>query len=109
MWAIDIVLQTWRTTFEPVTETSRLRAVIIIPMLSITRFLWNATRGHRLTPWRSPYLLWRIETYCGLKMQQIGFLEFWEFLWRERGNLWRFLKWTGEMQHFVHPSDRAKS
>ena len=78
-------------------------------MLSILRFLWNATRGHRLTPWRSPYLLWRIETYCGLKMQQIGFVEFWEFLWHERGNLWRFLKWTGEMQHFVHPSQRTKN
>ena len=51
------------------------------------RFMWNATRGHRLTPWRSPYLLWRIETYCGVKMHQIGFLEFWEFLWRERVNL----------------------
>jgi len=34
---------------------------------------------HRLTPWRSPYLLWRVETYCGVKMQRIGFLEFWEF------------------------------
>ena len=40
------------------------------------RFLWNATKGHRLAPWRSPYLLWRIETYCGVKMTQIGFLEF---------------------------------
>src|SRR3954463_8472559 len=35
------------------------------------RFLWNATRGHRLAPWRSPYLLWRIETYTGVKMKQI--------------------------------------
>ena len=55
-----------------------------VPMRYMLRFLWNATRGHRLTPWRSPYLLWRIETYCGVKMQQIGFLEFWEFTWRER-------------------------
>jgi hypothetical protein len=67
------------------------------------RFLWNATKGHRLTPWRSPYLLWRIETYCGVKMTQIGFLEFWEFLWRERVSLWRFLKWTGEMERYAHP------
>jgi len=53
-------------------------------MLSGLRFLWNSTRGHRLAPWRSPYLLWRVETYCGVKMQNIGFLEFWGFLWRER-------------------------
>jgi hypothetical protein len=75
-------------------------------MRNMLRFLWNATRGHRLTPWRSPYLLWRVETYCGVKMQQIGFLEFWEFMWRERGNLWRFLKWTGEIDRYVHPGPK---
>jgi len=71
------------------------------------RFLWNATKHHRLAPWRSPYLLWRIETYTGVKMTQIGFLEFWEFVWRERVHLWRFLKWTGEMERYVHPRPRA--
>ncbi len=69
----------------------------------ILRFLWNATRGHHLTPWRSAYLLWRIETYCGVKMQQIGFFEFWGFAWRERHHLLRFLRWTGEMEHYVRP------
>src|SRR5882672_8986766 len=77
------------------------------PMRPTLRFLWNSTRGHRLAPWRSPYLLWRIETFTGVKMTQIGFLEFWEFLWTERKSLWRFLKWTGEMDHYVHP--KAKS
>jgi hypothetical protein len=71
------------------------------------RFLWNATRGHRLTPWRSPYLLWRIETYTGVKMKEIGFLEFWEFMWRERRELWRFLSWTGEMERWVHPKPKS--
>ena len=70
------------------------------------RFLWNATRGHRLAPWRSPYLLWRIETYTGVKMTQIGFLEFWEFVWRERRELWLFLKWTGEMERYVNPKPK---
>jgi hypothetical protein len=71
------------------------------------RFLWNATRGHRLAPWRSPYLLWRIETYTGVKMTQIGFVEFWEFMWRERRDLWRFLKWTAEMERYVHPKPKS--
>jgi hypothetical protein len=53
--------------------------------------------------------LWRIETYCGVKMQQIGFLEFWEFLWRERGNLRRFLQWTAEMEHYTHPAEKKKA
>jgi len=74
------------------------------PMRPILRFLWNATRGHRIAPWRSPYLLWRIETFTGVKMTQIGFLEFWEFLWTERRSLWRFLKWTAEMDRYVHPA-----
>ena len=79
-------------------------------MRQIFRFLWNATRGHHLTPWRSPYLLWRIETYTGVKMTQIGFLEFWGFTWRERSHLWRFLKWTDEMDRYAHPTalDRRK-
>jgi hypothetical protein len=76
---------------------------ILAMMRQMLRFLWNSTRGHRIAPWRSPYLLWRIETYTGVKMTQIGFLEFWEFLWTERQSLWRFLKWTGEMDRYVHP------
>lgn len=75
-------------------------------MRYIFRFLWNATRGHRLAPWRSPYLRWRIETYTGLKMNQVGFLEFWKFLWRERVRLLRFLKWTAEMEHYARPRPR---
>jgi hypothetical protein len=75
-------------------------------MLSVLRFLWNATRGHRLAPWRSPYLCWRIETYCGVKMNQIGFLEFWGFAWRERAELLRFLKWTAGMPDYTREKPR---
>ena len=39
-------------------------------------------------------------------MTQIGFLEFWEFAWRERRNLWVFLKWTAEMDRYVHPKQQ---
>jgi hypothetical protein len=28
-------------------------------------------------------------------------------MWRERRELWRFLKWTGEMERYVYP--KAKS
>ena len=69
-------------------------------MWQILRLLWHATRGHRLAPWRSPYLRWRIETYCGVKMSQIGFLEFWGFLWRERSELLRYLKWSARMERY---------
>lgn len=76
-------------------------AAILNAMWYIMRFLWHATRGHRLAPWRSPYLRWRIETYTGIKMHSIGFLEFCGFLWRERTELLRFFKWTGEMERYA--------
>jgi hypothetical protein len=75
-------------------------------MRYILRFLWNATRGHHLAPWRSPYLRWRIETYCGVKMDQVGFLEFWGFLLRERKELVRFLKWTAKMDRYARPKPK---
>ena len=75
-------------------------------MWNLLRFLWNATRGHHLAPWRSPYLRWRIETYTGVKMTDIGFLEFFEFIWKERGELVRFLQWTAEMERYARPKPK---
>ena len=65
------------------------------------RFLWNATKGHRLAPWRSPYLHWRLEIYTGIRMHRIGFIEFLGFTWRERMQILRFLRWTGQMGKYT--------
>jgi hypothetical protein len=62
------------------------------------RFLWQATRGYRLRPWRSPYLRWRIETYEGLHAEHITFRSFWRFAWRRRRELVRFLRWAERMR-----------
>ena len=62
------------------------------------QFAWVASRGYRLRPWRSPYLRWRIETYSGIPAEEVTFEVFWKFLWKERRELWRFLKWGAEMQ-----------
>jgi hypothetical protein len=70
-------------------------------MWYVLRFLWNATRGHRLAPWRSPYLRWRLETYTGIRMTRSGFIEFWGFTWRERMQILRFLRWTGKMGKYA--------
>jgi hypothetical protein len=67
-------------------------------VISGIRFLWNATSGHRLRPWRSEYLKWRIETYSGMKAETITPLDMLRFTWREKGNLLRFLKWAGELE-----------
>ena len=62
------------------------------------RFLWLATRGYRLRPWRSPFLRWRMETYWGTAADEIGFREFWRFVWDHRADLTRFLKWAMRME-----------
>jgi hypothetical protein len=67
-------------------------------MTAAIRFLWNATRGHRLTPWRSEYLKWRIETYSGRKAETIDARAFFQFLWREKVQLLRFLSWTNDFE-----------
>jgi hypothetical protein len=70
-------------------------------MGSALRFWWNATRGHRLRPWRSPYLRWRIETFSGVKADQVDRHVFFGFLWQQRRQLMHFLRWTGEMQEYA--------
>ena len=61
-------------------------------------YLWQVSRGYRLTPWRSPYLCWRIETYWGLHADSIGFKDFWRFVWTQRRELIRFLHWAERMR-----------
>ena len=67
-------------------------------------FLWNSTRGYRLRPWRSPYVRWRIETYCGWKAEEIRFRDFWRFVWSSRRELWRFLRWGDRMRRLQNAS-----
>ena len=62
-------------------------------------YLWRTTRGYRLRPWRSPYILWRIETYWGLHAGRITFAEFWRFAWTRRRDLLRFMRWAERMEH----------
>jgi hypothetical protein len=60
-------------------------------------FLWNATRGHRLRPWRSEYIKWRIETYSGMKAETMSARDVVRFAWKERRALLHFLVWTGTL------------
>ena len=61
------------------------------------RFLWKSCKGYRLTPWRSPYLRWRIETYWGLHAGDITFARFWQFAWQQRREFWRYIRWADRM------------
>ena len=70
-------------------------------MFGPLRFLWNATRGARLRPWRSEYLKWRLETFTGKHAEEVGARDFWQFLVSERGQILRFLRWLAEMRSYA--------
>ena len=61
------------------------------------RYIWRVSRGYRLTPWRSPYLRWRVETYWGLRAEGLTAGDFWRFTWQHRAELLRFLRWAERM------------
>jgi len=77
-------------------------------MRAALRFLWNATSGHRLRPWRSEFLKWRIETYSGIWSEELTRQKVLAFLWRERRNLLRFLRWTEEMEGYRKQAQRSQ-
>jgi hypothetical protein len=78
-------------------------------MWYILRFLWNATRGHRLAPWRSPYIKWRLETYTGLKMEKIGLIQIVGIMRHEHRQMWHFLLWTAKMDNYARVKPRNPS
>ena len=63
-------------------------------MFAPLRFLWNATRGHRFTPWRGKYMRWRVETYSGQWAEGMTDKNVLSFLWKSR---WEFLSYLGWM------------
>jgi hypothetical protein len=76
-------------------------------VIAAIRFLWKATSGSRLRPWRSEYLRWRIETYSGMKADDISALDMLRFTWRERANLFSFLKWASNLEKHSSRNNQA--
>jgi len=66
------------------------------------RFLWNATRGHRLTPWNSDYMRWRVETYSGMKAETLTAKDVLGFLWAQRWEFLAYLFWINRLDKEVH-------
>jgi hypothetical protein len=67
-------------------------------MFAALKFIWNATRGHRLAPWRSEYLRWRVETYSSEPAETLRARDIFGFMWHSKWELLSFLFWTGQMQ-----------
>lgn len=64
------------------------------------RFFWNATRGHRLRPWRSEYLRWRLETFTGKSSKKVSARDFVALVLNEKRQMVRFLRWLAEMHEY---------
>ena len=73
-------------------------------MLAMLRFLWNATRGHRLAPWRSEYLRWRVETYSGKRAETLTAMDILGFFWSSRWEFLSYLAWISRLDHEVRKS-----
>jgi hypothetical protein len=67
-------------------------------LFAALRFLWNATRGHRLAPWRSEYVRWRVETFSGQWAETLTAGSVFGFAWASRWELLNFLVWTGDLR-----------
>jgi hypothetical protein len=63
-------------------------------MWAALRYYWVASKGHRLRPWKSPYIRWRMETFFGAQAEPATAGHFLELLWRERRRLGEFLRWA---------------
>jgi hypothetical protein len=72
-------------------------------MFGALKFIWNATRGHRLAPWRSEFLRWRVETYSGKPAESLRARDIFGFFWESKWELWSFLLWTSDVRKEAQP------
>jgi hypothetical protein len=65
-------------------------------MLKMLRYYWITTKGYRLTPWNSPYLRWRFETFLGSEAADMTAGKFFRLSWKYRNQLESFVNWADE-------------
>jgi hypothetical protein len=63
-------------------------------MLRTLRYYWIAARGYRFTPWKSPYVQWRLETFLGKEAANLNARKFFRIGWKHRNQLQRFVDWA---------------
>ena len=70
---------------------------VLKALVSAVRFWWMASAGHRLRPWRSEYLRWRVETYTGKPAKTLRLRDFIALALADRRQMARFFVWSGEL------------
>ena len=63
-------------------------------MIQELRFAARLAKGHLFSPWKSPYLQWRIETWSGIPAGSLDRDAFIAFARQHRQELWRYLQWA---------------
>ena len=86
----------------PTVDLPTILVVKGLIMFAPLRFLWNATRGHRLAPWRSDYLRWRVETYSGKSAETLTIRDIFGFFWSSRWEFLSYLVWIDRVDREVH-------
>lgn len=74
---------------------------VISSLVSAFRLWWFGCAGHRLTPWRSPYLRWRVETFTGKPASSLRLRDFYSLFLAERRQLGSYLRWLGEIRELA--------
>ena len=69
-------------------------------MFKTLSYYWNAARGYRLKPWKSPYVRWRFETFLGKEAADLTAKKFFRLAWKYREHFERFVDWAAERQKF---------
>lgn len=67
-------------------------------MLYALCYYWRLAAGHRLRPWRSPLVRWRLETFFGIHAEQLTRQQFFHLLWENRRQIRAFMQWAQEME-----------
>ncbi len=65
-------------------------------MFKTFHYYWNAARGYRFNPWRSPYIRWRFEIFLGKEASNLTASKFFHLAWKYRDNMERFVDWAAE-------------
>ena len=71
-------------------------------MLKTLGYYWNAARGYRWKPWKSPYMRWRFETFLGNEAADLTGRKFVQLAWKYREHLERFVNWASERRRIQH-------
>jgi hypothetical protein len=67
-------------------------------MFNALRYYWIISKGHRLSPWKSPYIQWRMETFFGHEAANLSAGQFFRLMWRERVRMEHFLDWVAHQR-----------